>query len=95
VKSKTKIKWHKTSEELPKSSCEVVAVYFDYRIGIYRILSVNYSDRYKLFNCRDDICEENIKACRYFSNDVACWAYFDEFTAKLTHDNPELLEVSE
>jgi hypothetical protein len=77
----TKIKWHKASEELPERSCKVVAVYFGNMIGIYRISSIDYSDRYKLFNCRDDFCEEDIKTFSCFSNDVAYWAYFDEIKA--------------
>jgi hypothetical protein len=77
----TKIKWHKASEELPERSCKVIAAYFDNMIGIYRISNINYSDRYKLFNCRDDFCEADVEIYCHFSNDVAYWAYFDEVTA--------------
>jgi hypothetical protein len=89
----TKIKWHKASEELPERSCEVIAVNSTHG-SIYNVANVMYSDVHKMFNCLDIMSDKKAAHSRHFSNDVVCWAYFDEFVAMFTHDDPELFEVS-
>ena len=61
------IKWHRASEELPKESCEVLAI-----SNIGRLFYMNYSDKNKAFNSTDNDNGE------YENENILCWAYVEE-----------------
>ena len=77
----TKIKWHKASEELPDKSCMVITAHAN-GDRIYRIISVNFSARHKLFNYYDFMDCPNPDNSEY-SETIKYWAYFDELAKSL------------
>ena len=68
----TTIEWHKASEELPKESCEVIAI-----SNFGRLFDMNYSDKNKAFNSTDDDNGE------YKNDNILYWAYKEEIILSL------------
>ena len=62
---------HDAKKELPKESCDVIALWSDGNGVIYSAMDVKYSNKYKKFNCFDGASEEHAKK---HSINVDYWA---------------------
>lgn len=65
------LKLHDASKELPNKSCEVIAFTANVYGTVFNITNVQYSHKYKRFNCWDHF-EEDMLPEREF--EVTWWA---------------------
>lgn len=77
--SDIRLTFHRVTDARPEKSCTIIAIYHDDDGEISFITEMPYSKKWNAFNVHD----YNVNTGTEIQNDEMCWAYLDEFKAKL------------